>query len=105
MIETSLTFALRNFMVALYVCSNIGSVLLFSSADHRDEWTLDNPRPAAPVCWWCTVGHPAREFRDIRLLAVTTATNGVDSTTRRSRANCIMKVFVNDGQASSSGQR
>ena len=24
--------------------------------------------------WWSTVGHPAREFRDIRLLAVTTAT-------------------------------
>ena len=105
MIETSLTFALRNFMVALYVCSNIGSVLLFSSADHRDEW-MDTGQPSdGGACWWCTVGHPAGEFRDIRLLAVTTATNGVDSTTRRSRANCIMKVFVNDGQASSSGQR
>ena len=35
------------------------------------------------ACWWCTVGHPAREFRDIRLLAVTTATGWT------------MKVFFN----------
>ena len=29
--------------------THIGSVLLLSSADHRDECTLDNPHTAAPV--------------------------------------------------------
>ena len=28
------------------------------------------------ACWWCTVGDPAREFRDIRLLAVTIVLRG-----------------------------
>ena len=49
--------------------------------------------------WWSTVGHPAREFRDTRLLTVTTAT-GWTRHRRRFRANCIMEVFFNDCQAS-----
>ena len=54
-------------------CQCVARVLLFFSADHRDECTLDQPSHGAPV-GWSTGGHLAREFRDIRLLAVTTAT-------------------------------
>ena len=39
-----------------------------------NDWTTLTRHTHDSACWWCTVGHPAREFRDIRLLAVTTAT-------------------------------
>ena len=98
MIETSLTFALRNFMVALYVCSNIGSVLLFSSADHRDEcehWTTLTRRRLLVVHGWPSGARVSRHPT-----ACSHHSNGVDSTTRQFCANCIMKVFFNDCQAS-----
>ena len=83
-----------------------------------DVNALDNPHTAAlrgcggGARWWSTVGHPARECRDIRLLARGSQASalrpvtkdhqsyGVDSTTRRFCANGIMKVFFNDCQAS-----
>ena len=46
---------------------------VFCGRGRSDECTVGNPTHGG-ACWWCTVGHPAREFRDTRLLTVTTGT-------------------------------
>ena len=55
----------------------------------NEHWTTLSHGGA---CWWCTIGHPAREFRDIRLQAVTTAKvrGGLDHAPVYFCANCIM---------------
>ena len=65
-------------------CQCVARVLLFSSADHRDECTLDSPHTAAPV-------GGARLAIRARVLRHPTAGSqhsyGVDSTTRQFRAD------------------
>ena len=58
---------------------SLGSVLLFFLCSSRPIIGMDEHwrQPShGGACWWSTVGDLAREFRDIRLLAVTTVLRG-----------------------------